>query len=191
MKVTNFEISKKLAEIGFEAEANFVYRKADRELLVYPYGLMKESSVKERFCLAYDLETILEALPMVIEQDGKIYELTINQRVRFDYLDEDGNELVAYDGKVIFSVNNRIIKYESLADTAAKLLILLYAKGLSQRVIDTKTEKEKQNLLEVIKSGSVVAWQHVNLQGEYDFSDEILKNSIKFQLPELLELQIT
>ena len=44
--------------------------------------------------------------------------------------------------------------------------------------------------MEVIKSGSVVAWQHVNLQGEYDFSEEILKNSIKFQLPELLELQI-
>ena len=61
---------------------------------------------------------------------------------------------------------------------------------LSKKVIDTKTEKEKQNLLEVIKSGSVVAWQHVNLQGEYDFSEEILKNSIKFQLPELLELQI-
>jgi len=62
---------------------------------------------------------------------------------------------------------------------------------LSQKVIDTKTEKEKQNLLEAIKSGSVVAWQHVNLQGEYDFSDEILKNSIKFQLPELMELKIT
>jgi TnpA family transposase len=61
---------------------------------------------------------------------------------------------------------------------------------LSQKVIDTKTEKEKQNLLEAIKSGSVVAWQHVNLQGEYDFSEEILKNSIKFQLPELMELKI-
>ena len=61
---------------------------------------------------------------------------------------------------------------------------------LSQKVIDTQTEQEKQNLLNAIKSGSVVAWQHVNLQGEYDFSEEILKNSIKFRLPELMELQI-
>jgi len=57
-------------------------------------------------------------------------------------------------------------------------------------VIDTQTEQEKQNLLNAIKSGSVVAWQHVNLQGEYDFSEETLKNSIKFKLPELMELQI-
>lgn len=61
---------------------------------------------------------------------------------------------------------------------------------LSQKVINTQTEQEKQNLLNAIKSGSVVAWQHVNLQGEYDFSEEILKNSIKFRLPELMELQI-
>lgn len=61
---------------------------------------------------------------------------------------------------------------------------------LSQKVIDTQTEQEKQNLLNAIKSGSVVAWQHVNLQGEYDFSEETLKNSIKFKLPELMELQI-
>ena len=61
---------------------------------------------------------------------------------------------------------------------------------LSQKVIDTQTEQEKQNLLNAIKSGSVVAWQHVNLQGEYDFSEETLKNSIKFKLPELMELKI-
>ena len=33
-------------------------------------------------------------------------------------------------------------------------------------------------------------WQHINLQGEYDFSEENLKNPIEFQLPELLDLQV-
>ena len=61
---------------------------------------------------------------------------------------------------------------------------------LSQLIIESKTEREKQNLVEVIRSGSVVAWQHINLQGEYDFSEEILENSIEFRLPELLELQV-
>jgi len=61
---------------------------------------------------------------------------------------------------------------------------------LSQILVETKTELERQNLIEVIKSGSVIVWQHINLQGEYDFSEEILKDSIEFRLPELLELQV-
>ncbi len=44
--------------------------------------------------------------------------------------------------------------------------------------------------LNIIKTGSVVAWQHINLQGEYDFSEEVLRNSIEFKLPELLDLQV-
>ena len=61
---------------------------------------------------------------------------------------------------------------------------------LSQLICNTKTIEEKQNLIQTIKNGSVVAWQHINLQGEYDFSEEILKNSLEFKLPELLKLSI-
>jgi len=32
-------------------------------------------------------------------------------------------------------------------------------------------------------------WQHVNLCGEYDFSDDVLRKSIEFHLPELKQLQ--
>jgi hypothetical protein len=41
-----------------------------------------------------------------------------------------------------------------------------------------------------VKNGSVITWQHINLQGEYDFSEENLKNPIEFELPELLDLQV-
>ncbi len=61
---------------------------------------------------------------------------------------------------------------------------------LSNALNDAQTEIEKNNLVEVIKNGSVVAWQHINLQGEYDFSEEMLKDFIEFQLPELLKLQV-
>jgi hypothetical protein len=35
-----------------------------------------------------------------------------------------------------------------------------------------------------------VVWQHINLQGEYDFSEEMLKGAIEFDLPELLEVKV-
>ena len=61
---------------------------------------------------------------------------------------------------------------------------------LSQKVHNASSKKERTNLIRTIKNGSVVAWQHINLQGEYDFSEEVLKDSIEFNVPELLELQV-
>jgi hypothetical protein len=39
--------------------------------------------------------------------------------------------------------------------------------------------------VESIKHGSVVSWQHINLQGEYDFSDEKLQDSIGLDIPKI------
>lgn len=61
---------------------------------------------------------------------------------------------------------------------------------LSQLIYNAEIEAEKQNLIQTIRNGSVVTWQHINLQGEYDFSEEVLKDSIEFKLPELLELKL-
>ena len=36
-------------------------------------------------------------------------------------------------------------------------------------------------MLEVIGNGSVVTWKHINLHGEYDFSDNKLQDSIGFK----------
>jgi TnpA family transposase len=40
----------------------------------------------------------------------------------------------------------------------------------------------------LIKNGSVAAWQHVNLHGEYDFSDEKLQDSVGLHLPPELDI---
>lgn len=61
---------------------------------------------------------------------------------------------------------------------------------LSRLISDAESGDQKTNLLNTIKNGSVITWQHINLQGEYDYSEERLKNSIEFSLPELLELQL-
>ena len=61
---------------------------------------------------------------------------------------------------------------------------------LSKRIYDTKSEDEKINIIKNIRNSSVVAWGHINLQGEFDFSEEILENSIKFELPHLLEVNV-
>ncbi|KJU87366.1 transposase Tn3 family protein [Candidatus Magnetobacterium bavaricum] len=102
-------------------------------------------------------------------------------------------------GKAVFYGNNQefqqATKDEQLIVDGCKRLIenaiicwnYLY---LTKMIMNTQTENEKRNLLDVIRNGSVIVWQHINLQGEYDFSEESLKDSIEFILPDLLETQM-
>lgn len=127
MKVTNFELSKKLAEIGFKAETRTVWNQAVAGD-IQTYYLSELSS--ETFELtnpfnAYDLETILEALPKVrnLMSDYGWY-LNIwffRNNLAIGYVCED-------DPHPDYVLNNK--ENESLADTAARLLIKLVEAGI-------------------------------------------------------------
>jgi hypothetical protein len=57
---------------------------------------------------------------------------------------------------------------------------------LTQKIAEAESEERRQELLMAVRNGSVVTWQHINLHGEYDFSDEKLRDSIGLQAPKLL-----
>ena len=60
---------------------------------------------------------------------------------------------------------------------------------LSQLIFHKKSESEKIEVINTLKNGSIVTWQHINLQGEYDFSDKTLENTFEFKLPEILDVE--
>ena len=41
-----------------------------------------------------------------------------------------------------------------------------------------------------VASGSVVAWQHINLHGEYDFAPEKLQDSVGLEVPKIRQLEV-
>lgn len=107
MKTTNFEISKKLKEAGFEAETDFYWYCYDKgQEMRHIADADGKGNVK-----AYDLETLLYALPKINKQE---YLLCSGGIV---YLNDD-----------YISVGKE--KNESLADTAGKMWLLLKEKGL-------------------------------------------------------------
>ncbi len=105
---------------------------------------------------------------------------------------ESSNKLA----KAVFYGNNQEFqqstKEEQLIAEGCKRLIenaiicwnYLY---LSQQIFNTKTKEEKDLLIKTIKNSSVVSWEHINFQGEYNFSDDVLENAIDFDLKKLLE----
>lgn len=142
MKTTNFEISKKLKEIGFEAEFNFHYKATDH-INLYDSGY---EDYKERNTPSYDLETLINALPDKITreykstEDGTIKEfeerlvITKNEIYYKCYdigTEDDANEYWReYGYYAKFSEVVKDWEDESLADTAGRLLIKLHEAGI-------------------------------------------------------------
>ena len=56
---------------------------------------------------------------------------------------------------------------------------------LSQKISETMGPEAREILFQAIANGSVVSWQHINLLGEYDFSDEKLQDSVGIKPPKL------
>jgi TnpA family transposase len=56
---------------------------------------------------------------------------------------------------------------------------------LSQMISETMGPEAREILFQAIANGSVVSWQHINLLGEYDFSDEKLQDSVGIKPPKL------
>ncbi|NQY74378.1 MAG: Tn3 family transposase [Candidatus Margulisbacteria bacterium] len=60
---------------------------------------------------------------------------------------------------------------------------------LSRVIANTKDISEKQRLIEAIKNGSIVFWKHINVFGEYDFTENAFKNFQDSSFPKNAELK--
>ena len=56
---------------------------------------------------------------------------------------------------------------------------------LSQKLEEITDTGSREALLDAVAHGSTVAWRHLNLLGEYDFSAEKLRDSVGIRLPKL------
>jgi hypothetical protein len=128
MKVTGFLVSKKLAEIGFNKETNFYYRKTDRELFINTPPDLKNS--EEFFTKSYDLEILLDVLPKkMTNKYGKEFTLEISFDVSNWIYYIDKNDYIFLSENYIHG-QMESEKNESLADTVGRFIILLHEKNL-------------------------------------------------------------
>lgn len=61
---------------------------------------------------------------------------------------------------------------------------------LSQLLAEEAEEERRQALLAALRNGSIVLWHHLNLHGEYDFSEEKLQDSVGLDLPKILAVDV-
>ena len=95
--------------------------------------------------------------------------------------------------------NNQKYYYESIEeqDIADKCNALIHTSILcwnylyiSNKIVNAKTTEEKENIINILRNGSIAVWGHINFLGEYNFTDEVLKPIIDFNIEEILKLLI-
>ena len=101
--------------------------------------------------------------------------------------------------KAVFHGNDREFKYagkeeQLVADSCKRLvensIICWNYAYLTKLIADEKSAEQKAILIKTIRNKSVVAWEHINLGGTYDFSDEALSNKFNFKKEQLLNVEI-
>jgi len=107
-------------------------------------------------------------------------------------------ELANKFSKAVFFANNQEFqdgtKEEQEIATACKVLIqnaivLWNYLHLSQRLSNIADPSEREDMVASITGGSIIAWRHVNLQGEYDFRRSSA-NDDPFDMQRILALKI-
>jgi hypothetical protein len=147
MKTTSFQISKKLAEIGFKAEHNIMVHIVTEECF-FNIKEIKEHDYISEYYPSYDLETILDALPKEIGLNNHHNTLFLDFRptllysrlsvINYCFINHaDVYKTDHFKDKTLARIEQ--LPKESLADMAARMLILLVEKG----IINFKQDEKK------------------------------------------------
>lgn len=57
---------------------------------------------------------------------------------------------------------------------------------LTQKIAEESDQERRNSMLRSVAAGSVVSWRHINLLGEYDFSEEKLRDSYGIKPPTIV-----
>ena len=138
---TNYEISKKLAEIGFRAECSYLWFEEGQAVRIgeWIHSINRIERINKetisylpdnnRSCPSYDLETLLDALPDDIKYKNEYYYFFLWGNTLGYYYENSEYRDNYHMGDGIFEFSKLSLD-ESLADTAGRLIILLHEKNL-------------------------------------------------------------
>ncbi len=100
--------------------------------------------------------------------------------------------------KFVFFGNNQELNYstkeeQEIAEGCKRLIelsIICWNYLYLSKMLSDKPEHERSELLKIIQNGSILVWHHLNVLGEYDFSDKNMKDNEGFNFDEILKLKV-
>jgi TnpA family transposase len=94
------------------------------------------------------------------------------------------NQEIQYSGKEEQEI---VVASQRLIQNAIVLWNELF---LSQKLATTQDEEKRKALLTIIRNGSTLVWDYVNLHGEYDFTQDIDQLEMSFDIHKILAFRL-
>jgi hypothetical protein len=89
------------------------------------------------------------------------------------------------------NVTNHGCRHQEIAEACKRLIknciICWNYLYLSQTLAEIDDPVKREEFLKAVAHGSAAAWEHVNLLGEYDLSEEKFKDSVEIKPPKLTD----
>ena len=151
-----------------ECTASQIFQRLNSYSRQHPvYKALKEYGkiIKTLFILKYiddvELRQAIRKLLNKIEQANRFSDV-----VRF-----------ANNGESIFPTRQEQLVAESCTRLIKNAIICWNYLYLTNQIQKAPSEQRKKEIIQAVKAGSVMAWQHIYFHGLYDFSDEKLTDS--------------
>lgn len=173
-EILRFVVTIKLKE----ASASQLFKRLNSYSKQHPlYKALKEFGkiIKSLYMLSYISDVKLR---QAIEKQLNKGELSnrFNRAISFG-----GNQQLSFAEKEVLDIADACRR---LIRNAVLCWNYLY---LSKQLAQAKPDKQSA-IIQSMKAGSPITWQHINMHGEYDFSDEKLVDSMGLSNPNLIHL---
>lgn len=100
-----------------------------------------------------------------------------------------GAVFFARKGKLFVGTPNEMLKVVACTALIKNAIVLWNYLFLSNHIHNLENEDEKNEVIESIRKGSVIAWQHISMRGFYDF-DHIHKKSFSASIKDMMKIKI-
>ena len=164
-----------------ETTASLIFKRLSSYSKQHPlYCALKEFGriIKSLFILRYIDEVELR---QAIEKQLNRVELSnkFSKAILFG-----NNQEIQYSGK---EEQELVVSCQRFIQNAIILWNELY---LSQRLAIQEDPEQRKKMLMIISNGSTMIWQHINLHGEYDFTQDVAANDLQFDMDKILALKV-
>jgi len=132
------------------------------------------------------VQTIFVLKYMHLEDLRRIINHQLTQVESMHQLSDELN--LGHDGLIQFATKEELLVMARSKQLLINSIVCYNYLYQTQRLIEASPE-ERREIQKALSQSAAFAYKHINFQGEYDFSDEVVENTLKVDLNQLLNLE--
>ena len=96
---------------------------------------------------------------------------------------------LGHDGLIRFATKEELLVMARSKQLLINSIVCYNYLYQTQKIIEASPEERKE-IQKSLSNSAAFAYRHINFQGEYDFSDEVVKDALKVDMKKAMNLEL-